>query len=229
MLPMATIDSSAGDGVARRVGVNGGHRAFVAGVHGLQHVEGFFAADLAHDDAVGAHTQAVDEQLPLADGALPSMLGGRVSRRTMFSWARRSSAASSMVTRRSLLGMYCDRMFSSVVLPAPVPPEMTMLMRGLDRGGQHFHHLRGNALQLTSWLAARGPVPKRRMDSEGPSSASGGMMALTREPSGRRASTMGEDSSTRRPTRETMRSMICSRWRSSRKEVLTFAAGRPFQ
>ena len=36
-------------------------------------------------------------------------------------------------------------------------------------------------------------------------------MAFTREPSARRASTMGEDSSTRRPTRETMRSMICIR------------------
>ncbi len=38
------------------------------------------------------------------------------------------------------------------------------------------------------------------MDSSGPSTASGGMMALTREPSLRRASTMGVDSSTRRPT-----------------------------
>jgi hypothetical protein len=44
-----------------------------------------------------------------------------------------------------------------------------------------------------------GPVPKRRIDIEGPSSASGGMMAFTRDPSGRRASTIGEDSSTRRP------------------------------
>ena len=34
-------------------------------------------------------------------------------------------------------------------------------------------------------------------------------MALTRAPSGRRASTIGDDSSTRRPTRETMRLMIC--------------------
>ena len=48
--------------------------------------------------------------------------------------------------------------------------------------------------------------------------ASGGMMALTREPSARRASTMGEDSSTRRPTRETMRSMICIRWPLSLKD-----------
>ena len=59
----------------------------------------------------------------------PSMLGGRVSRRTMFSCASRNSAASSMVTRRSLLGMYCERMLRNVVLPAPVPPETRMLMR----------------------------------------------------------------------------------------------------
>ena len=43
------------------------------------------------------------------------------------------------------------------------------------------------------------------------------MMAFTREPSGRRASTIGELSSMRRPTRDTMRSMICSRCASSRK------------
>jgi len=35
--------------------------------------------------------------------------------------------------------------------------------------------------------------------------ASGGTMALTREPSARRASQIGEDSSTRRPTWLTMR------------------------
>jgi hypothetical protein len=39
----------------------------------------------------------------------------------------------------------------------------------------------------------------------GPSIASGGAMTLTREPSGRRASQIGEDSSTRRPTWLTMR------------------------
>ena len=58
-------------------------------------------------------------------------------------------------------------------------------------------------------------VRKRRIDSTGPSSASGGMMALTREPSARRASTIGLDSSMRRPTMLTMRSMICRRCRSS--------------
>ena len=40
-----------------------------------------------------------------------------------------------------------------------------------------------------------------------PSTASGGMMAFTREPSGRRASTMGEASSMRRPTLAVMRSI----------------------
>jgi hypothetical protein len=62
-----------------------------------------------------------------------------------------------------------------------------------------------------------GVRPKRRIDMIGPSSASGGMIALTREPSGSRASTIGELSSTRRPTRDTMRSMICIRCWLSRK------------
>ena len=43
------------------------------------------------------------------------------------------------------------------------------------------------------------------------------MMALTRLPSGRRASTIGDDSSMRRPTCETILSMIRSRCASSRK------------
>ena len=34
-----------------------------------------------------------------------------------------------MVTIRSLSEMYPERTFSSVVLPAPVPPEITMLIR----------------------------------------------------------------------------------------------------
>jgi len=59
------------------------------------------------------------------------------------------------------------------------------------------------------------------MDTEGPSSASGGMIAFTRDPSGRRASTLGDDSSTLRPTRDTIRSNICSRWASSRKLTFT--------
>src|SRR2546425_1918095 len=55
----------AGQGVTLRVGVHRGQGAFVAGVHGLQHVERLFATHLAYHNAVGPHPQAVDDQLPL--------------------------------------------------------------------------------------------------------------------------------------------------------------------
>ncbi len=64
------------NGVARAVGVHRGERAVVAGIHGLQHVERFFAAHLAHDDAVGPHAQAVDQQLPLPHRALAFEIRG---------------------------------------------------------------------------------------------------------------------------------------------------------
>ena len=53
-------------------------------------------------------------------------------------------------------------------------------------------------------------------------------MALTREPSGRRASTIGEDSSTRRPTRDTMRSMICMQVAVVAKVASIFRSTPPF-
>ena len=46
---------------------------------------------------------------------------------------------------------------------------------------------------------------------------SGGMMMLTRDPSGSRASTNGEDSSTRRPNGAMIRSMTKDTWSRSRK------------
>ena len=45
--------------LARRIGVERSHGAVVAGVHGLEQVEGFRAAHLADDDPVRAHAQAV--------------------------------------------------------------------------------------------------------------------------------------------------------------------------
>ena len=54
--------------------------------------------------------------------------------------------------------------------------------------------------KLMRSLAVYGSLENFRMVSTAPWMASGGMMALTREPSGRRASTMGDASSTRRPT-----------------------------
>ena len=62
---------------------------------------------------------------------LPSMFGGRVSSRTTWSCCSCNSAASSIVTMRSVLEMKLDSVLSSVVLPEPVPPEMMMFSRAL--------------------------------------------------------------------------------------------------
>ncbi len=56
--------------VAGAVGVHGRHRPLVAGVHGLEHVEGLAAADLADDDSVRPHAQCVSQEVPLRDLAL---------------------------------------------------------------------------------------------------------------------------------------------------------------
>ena len=60
-----------------------------------------------------------------------------------------------------------------------------------------------------------GSAANFRIVSAAPSSAIGGTTALTRLPSGSRASTIGLDSSTRRPTRETILSMTRRRCASS--------------
>jgi len=66
---------------ARRgsVGVEGGQRAVVAGVHRLQHVERLAGPALSDHDPVGPHSQAVLHQVANGDRALPSRLGGRDS------------------------------------------------------------------------------------------------------------------------------------------------------
>ena len=48
----------------------------MAGVHGLEHVQHFVAADLADHDAVGAHAQRVAHQVALRDLA-PALDVGR--------------------------------------------------------------------------------------------------------------------------------------------------------
>ena len=59
-----------------------------------------------------------------------------------------------------------------------------------------------------------------RIVTIGPLSESGGMIALIREPSGRRASTIGDDSSIRRPTCATILLMIRLRCESSLKRTV---------
>ncbi len=50
--------------------MDGGQGAIMAGVHGLEHIKGFLAAHLPHDDSVGPHSQAVDDQVPLGNHSL---------------------------------------------------------------------------------------------------------------------------------------------------------------
>ena len=71
----------AGERVTGGVGVNGRHRPVVAGVHRLQHIQGLAAADLADDDPVGAHAEAVANQLADRQLALPLHVGRAVLER----------------------------------------------------------------------------------------------------------------------------------------------------
>jgi len=108
--------------------------------------------------------------------------------------------------------MEADNTFSSVVLPVPVPPEMRMFILACTMADSSSASVGVSERLSIRSLMVSGTTEKRRIDNSGPSSASGGMMAFTREPSGKRASTMGLDSSTRRPMRDTILSMIFIRW-----------------
>ena len=108
---------------------------------------------------------------------------------------------------RSCSGMNRLSTFSIVVLPVAVPPDTRML--SLPRTQASSTSARSSDIDpnpIRSW-AVKGSSENRRIVRHGPCTASGGTMALTRDPSGSRASTIGEDSSTRRPTAETIFSM----------------------
>ena len=125
-----------------------------------------------------------------------------------------------MVRMRSLGEMKNDSAFSSVVFPAPVPPETMMFSLAFTAASSRRIMPRVMAPLATRSSGISLSVPNRRIDSTAPSTASGGMMALTREPSLSRASTMGLLSSTRRPTWETILSMMRNRCPSSWNRTL---------
>src|SRR5262245_24071132 len=61
--------------VARAVGVAGRHRAVVARVHGLEHVQRLTGAALSDDDPVGPHPEGVPDELADRDRALAFDVG----------------------------------------------------------------------------------------------------------------------------------------------------------
>ncbi len=139
---------------------------------------------------------------------LPSTFAGRDSRRmtcACWSW---SSAESSMVMIRSPSGIRPERALRSVVFPVPVAPDtMTFIFAWTrpDRSRSICSSSEPRPI-ISCRVNARG---KRRIVRVAPVRDSGGMITLTRSPLGRRASTIGLASSTRRLTVETIRSMVC--------------------
>src|ERR1700694_6107585 len=100
-----------------------------------------------------------------------------------------------------------ERMFKSVVLPEPVPPETRML--NLARTQERKNAMSSGLAEWKRLTTSAGPhfsLANLRIVRHGPFNAIGGMTTLTREPSFKRASQIGVDSSTPRPTRLTMRS-----------------------
>ncbi len=80
-------------------------------------------------------------------------------------------------------------MLRVVVLPEPVPPEMTMFSLAWTQALRNSSTSGVTEPRSTSFWGVMGMRENLRMVSTGPMSDRGGMTALTREPSGRRAST----------------------------------------
>src|SRR5215204_4041266 len=136
------------------------------------------------------------------------MLGGRVSMRPTCGCCSCSSAASSMVTRRSLSEMKADNALSIVVLPEPVPPEMIVVTRARTAAARTSAIGGRSAPMSTSFCRLNGFLENLRIETSGPSTPIGRTAMLMREPSSRRASHKGCVSSTRRPTAETILLMM---------------------
>ena len=122
--------------------------------------------------------------------------------------------------------MKADRALSSVVLPEPVPPLTRMLRRAATAAASSSWSSSVSVPSSTSSVGPGRAAEKRRIDSEGPSTASGGMTTWTREPSSSRASTIGLSSSTRRPSGARIRS-IASRSDCSEAKRTSVGSMRP--
>ena len=160
---------------------------------------------------------------------LPSTLAGRASNETTCGLPKRSSAASSMVTNRSSSGTNVDRTPSRVVLPELVPPETTTLALPRTHAARNSSMRRPSVFPASKSSGVKGTGENLRMFKVGPQSERGGMIACTRLPSDSRASTQGDDSSTRRPSGATILSITCRTASSpSNRPSVTFSS-RPFR
>ena len=140
---------------------------------------------------------------------VPSILDGRVSSRTTCSCCNCSSAASSIVTHALVVLNKAAQCVQQRRLSRTRTAADDDVQTGFDASLEQHHHLGGKRFEIEQTLKLDRVRSKRRIETQAPSKASGGIIALTREPSSNRASTIGHVSSTRRPTLDTIRSMIC--------------------
>src|SRR2546428_339548 len=110
-----------------------------------------------------------------------------------------------MVRMRSLVETYEESALSRVVFPAPLPPATMMLSRPRTHARRNCRASGVIELFRRSSSGESGTRRNFRTVRTGPTSESGGMIAFTREPSGSRAPTIGEDSSHPRPRGGVMR------------------------
>lgn len=111
----------------------------------------------------------------------------------------------SMVMMRSCDGIDRDTQFRSVVFPDPVPPAIKIFFFIRTQKSMNLDASRLiEFFSIMSWNVSFF-FENFRMVIVGPLRANGGSMTLTLDPSASRASTMGEDSSTLRPSGPTIR------------------------
>ena len=191
------------------------------GIHRREHVERFRPADLADDDPIRAHAQRVADEI--ANQHLALALDVR----------RPRLEPDHVLLLQLQLGGVLDG-DDPLVVP-DVARQCVEHRRLADAGASGDEDVELPRTQAAEKSGSCGVTsePTRssivygfwenfRIVSTGPLSDSGGMIAFTRLPSGRRASTMGEPSSIRRPTWETILSMIRSRCSSSTKAEPVF-------
>src|SRR4029078_1120257 len=93
--------------------------------------------------------------------------------------------------------MNADIAFRVVVLPVPVPPEIRMFSFPLTQAARNWAAFGVIDPKVIRASLVYGSRENFRIVSVGPRSARGGMIAFTRDPSGRRGATTGEELCTR--------------------------------
>ena len=209
------------EAVTGRVRVHRGERPVVARVHRLEHVERLGAAHLADDDPVGAHAQRVAHEVADRDVALALDV------------RRASLEAEHVALVERELGGVLDRHDPLVVrdrrrervqqrrLARARAARDEHVALGLDAAAQELDRLLRERADVDHVLHREAPaaeLPDRQQRAGEGQRRDDRVHAA--DPSGRRASTIGDDSSMRRPICDTILLMMRRRCDSSVKRTV---------